>query len=100
MANERIDEQLVERDLELLGKIRAIAWQRNPHNLLALIERLQVKLVIEDMSRRQRQVYRAIIDYFEDVLEERIDKDENTDHNNVRRTVSDYVRGFLKSLDD
>lgn len=100
MANDRVNEEVVEKDLEMLANIRSIAWQRNPQNLLALIERLQVKLIVEDLSRRQRQVYRAIIDYFEDVLEERIDKDEYTDRHKVRRTAGSYVRNFLKSLDD
>ena len=100
MANDRINEEVVEKDLEMLGNIRNIAWQRNPQNLLALIERLQVKLIVEDLSRRQRHVYRAIIDYFEDVLEERIEKDEKTDREKVRHTAGSYVRNFLKSLND
>lgn len=100
MANERVNEQQIEADLELIGKIRGIAWQRNPQTLLALSERLQVKLIVEDLPRRQRQVYRAIIDYFEDVLEQRVEQDEATDRDQVRRTAGAYVRDFLKSLDN
>jgi len=100
MTKDNVNEQQVELDLETLGKIRDIAWQRNPQTLLALIERLQVKLLVEDLSRRQRHVYRAIIDYFEDVLEERVEQDEATDRDQVRRTAGSYVRNFLKSLDD
>ena len=100
MAGYQINEKQVEEDLDMLGKIRSIAWQRNPETLLALIERLQVKLVVEDLPRRQRQVYRAVIDYFESVLEERIEKDEKTDREKVRRTARDYVRAFLKSFDE
>lgn len=100
MANDRINEQQIEADLEVIGKIRTMAWQRDPHSLLALSERLQAKLLVEDLPRRQRQVYRAIIDYFEDVLEERIEMDDATDRTQVRRTVGAYVRNFLKSLDD
>ena len=98
MAEPRIDEAQIERDMELLGKIRGIPWQRNPQTLLALIERLQVKLLVEDLSRRQRQVYRAIIDYFEDVLEERIEKDDDVDGEEVRRSAYTYVRNLLKGL--
>ena len=100
MAVDRLDEEQIESDLELIGRIRDIAWQRNPKTLLALIERLQVYLLVEDISRRHRRVYRAIIDYFEDILEDRIEKDENVDRDLVRRSVNDYIRDLLKSLDD
>lgn len=100
MTNNSVDEQQVEDDLEQIAKIRSIAWQRKPENLLALIEAIQVKLLMEDISRRQRQVYRTIIDYFEDVLEERIEKDDNTKLSEVRESVSGYIRNVLKSLDD
>jgi hypothetical protein len=100
MTNNSVDEQQVEDDLEQIAKIRSIAWQRKPENLLALIEAIQIKLLMEDISRRQRQVYRTIIDYFEDVLEERIEKDDNTKLSEVRESVSGYIRNVLKSLDD
>jgi len=100
MTNNSVDEQQVEDDLEQIAKIRSIAWQRKPENLLALIEAIQLKLLMEDISRRQRQVYRTIIDYFEDVLEERIEKDDNTKLSEVRESVSGYIRNVLKSLDD
>ncbi|MFT5487547.1 MAG: hypothetical protein ACI9JL_004567 [Paracoccaceae bacterium] len=100
LANDRIDEKQVDTDLGQIGKIREIAWQRNPQTLLAIIERMQVNLVLEDMPRRRRQMHRAIIDYFEDVLEERIERDANTDREQVRGEGSSYLRGFLKSLND
>jgi hypothetical protein len=100
MANGRIDENQVEMDLAHIGKIRDIAWQRSPQTLLAIIERLQVNLTLEDMPRRRRQMHRGIIDYFEDVLEERIERDDNTDRSEVRREASSYLRDFLKSLND
>tara|TARA_R110000868_G_scaffold100722_6_gene277130 strand:- start:11754 stop:12095 length:342 start_codon:yes stop_codon:yes gene_type:complete len=97
---DQINQALVEQDLDQIAKIREIAWQRSPENLLALMERLQVKLLTDDMPRRRRRVYRSIIDYFEDVLEERIEKDESKDRAKVRRTGASYLRGFLKSMDD
>ena len=100
MANYQVNETQIEQDLDMLGNIRSIAWQRDPQTLLALIERLQVKLVVEDLPRRQRQVYRAIIDYFESVLEDRIESDQKTDREQVRRTAKDYLRDFLKSFDE
>ena len=95
-----IDEAQVERDLATLANIRSIAWQRSPANLLALIDRLRVKLMIEDISRRQRHVYRAIIDYYEDILEERFKQEENVDPQKTRRSATAYVRDLLKSFDD
>lgn len=100
MSNGPINEAQVERDLETIGSIRDMAWQRSPETLLALIDRLRVKLIVEDISRRQRHVYRTIIDYFEDVLEERFDKEKNARREPARRTARAYVRDFLKSLDD
>ncbi len=100
MANANINENQVEQDLDQIAKIREIAWQRSPENLLALKERLQVKLLTDDIPRRRRRVYRSIIDYFEEVLEERIAKDNSTDRAKVRRTGASYLRDFLKTLDD
>ena len=100
LEKDLINEEQVERDLAMLGNIRSLAWQRSPANLLALIDRLRVKLMVEDISRRQRHVYRAVIDYFEDVLEERFKQEKNADPKNVRRSARAYVRDILKSFDD
>jgi cytochrome P450 len=99
MAGGKINEKQVDQDIEQIRKIREMAWHRSPENLLALSERLQVILLTEDVPRRRRQVYRALIDYFEDVLEERIEKDDDTDAIKVRRTAGAYLRGILKTLD-
>lgn len=95
-----INEAQVEKDLATLANIRNLAWQRSPANLLALIDRLRVKLMIEDISRRQRRVYRAIIDYYEDILEQRIKEEKDTDPGKIRRSATAYVRDLLKSLDE
>jgi len=100
LAHGHIDPKQVDSDLEQIAKIRDMAWQRTPENLIALNERLQVKLMTEDIPRRRRNVYRSIIDYFEDVLEERIAKDDTVDNGQVRRTGVTYLRKFLNSLDD
>jgi len=99
LTGRKIDEKQVDRDIAQIAAIRDMAWQRSPENLLALSERLQVILLTEDVPRRRRQVYRALIDYFEDVLEERIEKDDDTDAQKVRRTAGAYLRNILKSLD-
>lgn len=99
MTGRKIDEKQVDRDVAQIATIRDMAWQRSPENLLALSERLQVILLTEDVPRRRRQVYRALIDYFEDVLEERIEKDDDTDAKKVRRTAGAYLKNILKSLD-
>ena len=90
---------VLRRDVEDIAKIRKMAWQRSPANLLALTERLQVILLTEDVPRRRRRVYRSIIDYFEDVLEERIAKDDETDGEQVRRSAGAYLREILKTLE-
>lgn len=100
MPDDKVDEAQLERDLKLIAGIRAIAWQRSPANLLALLDRLRVMLLIEDITRRQRRVYRTIIDYLEDVLEERLEKHEKADRAQARRTASAYLRDLLKSLED
>ncbi len=99
MTSTAIDEDQVDRDVEDIAKIRKMAWQRSPANLLALTERLQVILLTEDVPRRRRRVYRSIIDYFEDVLEERIAKDDETDGEQVRRSAGAYLREILKTLE-
>jgi cytochrome P450 len=99
LTGRKIDEKQVDRDIEQIRTIRDMAWQRSPENLLALSERLQVILLTEDVPRRRRQVYRALIDYFEDVLEERIEKDDDTDAKKVRRTAGTYLKNILKALD-
>lgn len=95
-----LDEAQIERDLKTLSAIRDIAWQRSPETLLGLIDRIRVKLIVDDIPRRQRRVYRTIIDYFEDVLDERFDKETHTRREPARRTARAYVRDFLKSLED
>ena len=99
MTTHIIDEEQIDRDIEHIRELRDMAWQRSPQNLLALTERLQVILLTEDVPRRRRQVYRALIDYFEDVLEERIEKDDDTDGDKVRRTAGAYLKDILKALD-
>lgn len=100
MAKDRIDEKQVDLDLKQIEKFRNIAWQRNPQTLLALIERLKVTLLLEKMPRRRRNVYRAIIDYYEDVLEERVDKDDDVEGAQVQHEGASYLRKLLKSLNE
>lgn len=99
MANANVNEKQVDLDFEQIERIREIAWQRDPATLLALTERMQVQLITDNVPRRRRRMHRAIIDYFEDVLEERIEKDVKADGDEIRRTAGAYLRNLLKSLD-
>ncbi|MEX2455104.1 MAG: hypothetical protein WD470_10390 [Rhodospirillaceae bacterium] len=100
MKNGGIDEAQIERDFNTVGEIRRIAWQRDPADVMALIERLRVQMMVEDMPRRRRRLYRSLIDYFEEVLDDRFEKDGNTDRPAARRSVREYVRDILRGMDD
>ena len=95
-----IDERQVDRDFHAISEIRRIAWQRDPVDVIALIERLRVHLMIEDMPRRRRRMYRALIDYFEDVMEDRFEKEGHADRRTARCSALEYVRDIIKGIDD
>jgi hypothetical protein len=100
MSERAIDEAQVERDLNAIGEIRRIAWQRDTVDVVALIERLRVQLIVEDMPRRRRRLYRSLIDYFEEVVEERFETETGHDRKTARRSALEYVRDLIRGTED
>lgn len=100
MTDRGVDERQVERDFQTVGEIRRIAWQRQPEDVLALIERLRVQLLTERMPRRRRRLYRALIDYLDEVLEERFDSEKDVEPDAARKSALGYVRDIIKGIDD
>ena len=96
----RVDEDQVERDVKAITQIRNIAWQRNPQDVMALINRLRVQLMVEELPRRRRRYIRALIEYYEDVLEERLAKMTSPDSGRIRRSAVQYLRDFIKGMED
>lgn len=96
---EKVNEKLIEKDLAEIENLFGIAWHNSFMTTEALLERLRVEIMISRPSRRKRRVYRALIDYIEDVLEERY-ADEEQDRPEKRKQVMDYIKGVLNSVDD
>ncbi|MGB0632642.1 MAG: hypothetical protein ACPGRZ_18280, partial [Alphaproteobacteria bacterium] len=66
-------------------------------NVQALVDRLQTRLYTVEMPKRRRRLYRALIDYYEDVLEAREDsKGPARD----RLTPLEYARRIIGRIDD
>ena len=93
----QVDERKVEQDLEMLERFCRTAWQSDLQNVEALIERLQVEMIVQRYPRRKKAIYRAVIDYMEDVLERRYEKIED-DRDTVRQDVLDYVAKLIQGL--
>lgn len=96
MTKRPVDEMQVDRDFASIGEIRRIAWQRSPQDVMALADRLRVTLMTETMPRRRRRLYRALIDYFEDVLDDRFEAEADSDRGTARRSALEYVRDMLR----
>ena len=93
-----VDEKRVDRDVEMVEQLSRLAWQRDLANVEALIERLRVEMIVKDYRGSQKRFHRAVIDRFEDVLEERYEK-EDRDRETTRRSIMHYVRSLIGSLE-
>lgn len=100
MSMQPVSEDQVERDFNAIGELRRIAWQRNTSDVMALIERLRVQMIVEDMPRRRRRLIRALIDYFEEVLDERFETEGGHDRRAARKSALEYVRDIIKGIDE
>lgn len=102
MSNEHgskfVNEAQINADLELIERLARLPWQRDVHNVEALIERLRVETIIQKHRGSLKRYHRAIIDRLEDVLEERYEK-EDTDRNSTRKAVLGYIRSLWEGLD-
>lgn len=100
MSRSAVDEKQVERDFGTVSEIRRIAWQRAPQDVLALADRLRVQLMTEEMPKRRRRLYRSLIDYFDEVLEERFEAEPDANRKTARRSALDYVRDIIRGNED
>jgi len=80
-----VNEQQVEQDFELLKRFTRCAWQRKLPNVEALIDRIRVELLVAELTKRRRALYRAAVDFLEDAVEERYEK-ENKDRREARQS--------------
>lgn len=85
-------EESVEADFTRLKSFLALGWRKDPRYVQALIDRLTLEGLLDDVSRPRRRVYRVIADYFEDALDEREDADRNRERKHAGR------RGYLRRM--
>lgn len=85
-------QEMAERRLQTLKSLLGTAWQSDPLEVQALIDRLSVETLIDRVSRPRRQVYHALIDYLENALEER----EDADPEEIRKRAG--RQGYLQRL--
>ena len=71
VSSGEVGESQVDLDIDTIGPLREIAWKRSHANVQALIDRLQARIYTIKMPKRRRRPYRALIDYYEEVLEAR-----------------------------
>ncbi len=90
-------QELAERRLESLKNLLGTAWRSDPAEVQALIDRLSVETFVDKISKPRRQVYRALIDYMENALEER----EDADPEEIRKRAGrqSYLQRLIKGLD-
>lgn len=90
-------QEFAERRLESLKNLLGTAWQAEPEEVQALIDRLSVETFVDKISKPRRQVYRALIDYLENALEER----EDADPEEIRKRAGrqSYLQRLIKGLD-
>ncbi len=65
--------------------------------LRELIDRLAVDIIVERPNRSLRQVYRVLIDYLEDVADDRTaaaDQHRHPNDSRIQRYLSDLFKGF------
>lgn len=94
-----VDEERVEADFESFAKLTRLAWSRDLAHVEALIERLRVEVIMAPMQRGRKQLYRAAIDYFDDVLDERYEK-AGLDREGSRQSAVAYLKRLLDGISD
>ncbi|WP_416900026.1 MAG: hypothetical protein ACMVY4_10130 [Minwuia sp.] len=86
-------EDKVEKEFDKLKLFLALAWRENPVFVQMMIDRLSVENLTADVTRPRRQIYRTIIDYLEDALEERTDADRKRERGREGR--KGYIKRFF-----
>jgi hypothetical protein len=97
VSSGEVDESQVDLDIDTIGHLREIAWKRSPANVQALIDRLQAQIYTIKMPKRRRRLYRALIDYYEEVLEARED---SAGPARERLSPLEYARQIIKGIED
>lgn len=100
MSPNKVNEEQVETDFQTIARIRNIAWQRHPEDVMALSDRLCVQMMTDVMPKRRRRLYRALVDYFEEVLEERFETEKDSRPEEARQTALNYVRQLIRGSED
>lgn len=90
-------QEMAEKRLETIRSLLGAAWRSDPAEVQALIDRLSVETFVDKVSRPRRQVYRALIDYLENALEEREDAD--PEEIRARAGRQSYLQRLIKGLD-
>jgi len=96
----RVNAAQVEHDLAQIDNIRRLAWQRSPADVQALIDRLRIMLLVQHHPRKRRHFYRAVTDFLEESLEERLAGQGNIDEAQTRSSVVSYLKEMLQGMDE
>ena len=94
-----IREQRVDEHFSLLARFIGNARLNDVSHVQAVIERIQVEMMIGRVSGRRKRFYRAAIEYLEDIVEERHEK-EDVDDESIHKAVRKYVKQLFESLSD
>ncbi len=90
-------QELAEKKLDAIKALLGSAWHSEPAEIQALIDRLSVETFVDKVSRPRREVYRALIDYMENALEEREDADPEEERKRAGRQT--YLQRLIKGLE-
>jgi len=94
-----LDEPHIEKQFKQLKHFADGVWHTDLTNVEAIVERIRLELIIEQVRNPRKTFYRAVIDYLEDVVDERYKK-ENKNPEASRRSVREYIKSFLDGTDD
>ena len=90
-------EASVEEDVRKLKAFLALAWRKDPRYVQAMIDRLTLESLMDNVSRPRRRVYHIIGDYFDHALDDRQDADRASERQSDGRRG--YLRRFLAGFD-
>ena len=92
-----IDDDRVERLFTQFRQALSTGQDMDLPHMQALVERFRVELLIADVSARRRRVYRAIIDMFEDLIDEKVDK-LDAQRPKGSNALIEYVRRLMQGI--
>ncbi len=92
-----IEDKKIEDIFNLFRRAINAGQDMNLAHQQALVERFRVELMVADMSSRRKTVYRAIIDMFEDIIEEEVEKQAANKPKGSSALVA-YVKRLVQGL--